>query len=118
MDMKTLMLFTCLACITYSAKGQNLKFKSDSLSVAYGYIQKIDKLSPGQLFNVPINRGPWKGSKIDSLEQFNVYQLPTDRMICLVPNQNNPSNVRITNPPNSPAQIPNPLYYKRPQPKR
>lgn len=115
-----LMLFACIAGLHYSGKCQNLKFKGDSLSVAYGYIQKIKEPKPGQLIKVNADQNQWKGRKIDSLEQFDVYQLPVDRMICLVPNKGNPaySNLRIAGPSNSPAPIPNPLYNKRLQSKR
>lgn len=52
----------------------------------------------------------WKGVVIDTMEDFNVHQLPLDRMKCLVPNEKNPAMVRAGKvPPQKPqaAQIPN-----------
>jgi hypothetical protein len=52
----------------------------------------------------------WKGVVIDTLEDFNVHQLPLDRMKCLVPNEKNPAMARAGKvPPQKPeaAQIPN-----------
>jgi hypothetical protein len=109
MEMKKCMLMMLLACNFAGAKSQNLKLKGDSLAAAYGYLFKVDSVPASAMLRIMSSQDQWKGRKMDAVGQFDAYQLPTDRMICLVPNKSNParSNVKIVEPGNGRGHIPN-----------
>lgn len=118
--MKKGLLIALLACTFASARSQGLKMKGDSLATAYHYLFKTDSIPAWELPRIASSGDQWKGRKLDSVGQFDLYQLPADRMICLVPNRNNPAkaNTRNTELHRGPGQIPNPLQQRQARPLR
>lgn len=80
------------------------------------YLQYKDSLSAEELINRIIRKGQWKGQAIDSVNDFVIYQLPVDRMKCLVPSASNPAMTsKMVVPMRKPdaAPIPNAIQPNR-----
>lgn len=80
------------------------------------YLQFKDSLSAEEMINRIIRKGQWKGQAIDSVNDFVIYQLPIDRMKCLVPSASNPAMTsQMVVPMRKPdaAPIPNAIQPNR-----
>lgn len=113
------MRFTLLIGILFfSAKAfsQEVRVMPIAPSKEIPYLQFKDSLSAKELISEIKRNGSWKGIAIDSVDGFVIYQLPRDRMKCLVPSMNNPAMTsQMVVPMRKPdaAPIPNAIQPQR-----
>jgi hypothetical protein len=92
--------------VAFSARAQKDKFGMDTLKNKLDYLFN-DSTTEGFVYK-PYK---WNGERIGVQGEFDIYRLPSDHMICLVPNQRNPSTISTVkiSLTEGPGKIPNPL---------